>query len=400
MVARGAGRVLATALVGLLLAGCAHTVAGEASPAATSDATPTETPEAGPTEEPIDVIPAPDSESGRILEAHRIASVTSLVPITFPDRTEGCVPAGPFPQAADLEPDLFPAGTAAAVLDRWGFVAAWAQCNAVPGGGPGTVTMVAELSDPESARRAAEELAAAQAINGFGPATVPGLEEDPALLLTDAGDDLAQVFVPVGRMLAYAYHVAPAGQGLDDLTLLMTDQLTLLGAFEPTPQDDVAALPADPQGLAGLALDLPGQPTAGTGPYDFEGYLRLAIDPIRERELLSANGFAGFYSTQTEDGDRSYAVALYAFPDSARTNAVYTAFAELETAAYGGTRFTLPAVPAAPCFWSGADGFFYQRCYVGYGSYLASVDVVGLTAPDDVAVMNELLPAQQQLIGG
>ena len=44
------------------------------------------------------------------------------------------------------------------------------------------------------------------------------------------------------------------------------------------------------------------------------------------------------------------------------------------------------------------DGAFYQRCYVGFRTFLASVDVGGLTAPDDYARMNELLPAQRDLI--
>jgi hypothetical protein len=387
------------AALALLLTGCATTVQGTASPAetsapATTEATPTE-----PTEAPVDVTPAPPRGVGRVLEAHRIASATVLVPATFGDRTEGCAPSGPYAVADALEPDVFPAGTAAALLDRWGFVAAWAQCSAVPGGA-GTLVVVMELSDPESARRAAAELAEGQATGGFEPATVPGLEGDPALLLTEGGQDTVQAFVPVGRMLAYAFHVAAAGQGLDDVTRLMTDQLTLLGSFEPTPQAAVPALPPDPQGLAGLVLDPPGNPTPLSGPYDVEGYLRLAIDPFRERDLLTANGFSGFFIKQTEEGGRSYAVALYVFPDSARTNAVYDAFAQLETAAYGGTKFSLPAVPDAPCFHAGSEGAFYQRCYVGYGSYLVSVDVVGLTSADDVATMNQLLPAQQDLIDG
>jgi hypothetical protein len=43
---------------------------------------------------------------------------------------------------------------------------------------------------------------------------------------------------------------------------------------------------------------------------------------------------------------------------------------------------------------------FAQRCYVGYGSYLASIDIQGLTAADDYAQMNALLPQQRDLIDG
>lgn len=82
------------------------------------------------------------------------------------------------------------------------------------------------------------------------------------------------------------------------------------------------------------------------------------------------------------------------------TNTVYTAFAELEDAEFGGTPFQLPSIPEAPCFWFESGESYYQRCYVGYGSHLASVDVLGLGAPDDVAAMNRLLPAQRDLIDG
>jgi hypothetical protein len=259
--------------------------------------------------------------------------------------------------------------------------------------------MVMELSDPDSAEQAALELSAAQQGEGYEPTSVRGIPAD-VLVLEDGSDELVQVFVPVGRMVAYGFHQAASGQGAGEIARLMADQLALLETFEPTPQADVTNLPADPQGLAGLALTPPGALTAFSGPYDLDGYLRLAIDPIRERELLTANGFTGFFSRQSDDADRSYAVALYAFPDSARTNAVYEAFADLETEAYGGTPFDLPAIPEAPCFVFGSGDTFFQRCYVGYGSYLASVDVGGLTSADDVATMNELLPAQRDLIDG
>jgi hypothetical protein len=256
-----------------------------------------------------------------------------------------------------------------------------------------------ELSDPESAEQAALELTTSQEGEGYERTSVRGIPTD-VLVLEEGGEELLQVFVPVGRMVAYAFHRADPGTGAGQIARLMDDQIALLESFEPTPQADVPNLPVDPDGLAGYALVPPGEQTAFSGPYDFEGYLRLAIDPIRERELLTANGFAGFYSQQTSEGDRNYAVALYTFPDSARTNAVYEAFAQLETEAYGGTAFQLPAIPEAPCFSFASGDTFFQRCYVGYGRFLASVDVGGLTAADDVAAMNQLLPAQRDLIDG
>ncbi|MGY1670044.1 DUF7373 family lipoprotein [Geodermatophilus sp. SYSU D00710] len=395
------GRGTAVALVaGVLLAGCTSTVSGTATPLASAPPSTSEPPaETTPAQPPADVTPAPRPGVGTLVESHRIASVTSLVQVTFPERTDTCFPSGPWSNAAALDEAYFGTGTAGAVLDRWGFVTAWGQCNTDPADGRSTLTMVAELSDPESARRAAAELAEDQVAAGYAPVEVPGLDGE-VVLQEDGGEDLVQAFVPVGRMLAYAFHVTGAGRGPDEVGRLLTDQLGLLQGFAPTPQDQVPSLPVDPDGLQQLTLDPPGDPTDFSGPYDLEGYLRLAIDPVRERDLLTANGFRGFYSKQADEADLSYAVALYAFPSSEQTNTVYTAFAELEQAEFGGTPFTLPSIPEAPCFWfESADGF-YQRCYVGYGSHLASVDVLGLTAADDVAAMERLLPAQRDLIDG
>jgi hypothetical protein len=384
----------------VLLAGCTSTVSGTATALAT--APPTTEPAGEPTAPttpsgpPADVTPPPEPGVGTLLESHRIASVTSLVQTTFPARTDTCFPSGPWSDSGALDAAYFGSGSAGPILDRWGFVTAWGQCNSDPGDGRGTLTMVAELSDPESARQAAAELATDQA-GGYEPAEVPGLEGE-VLLQEGGGEDVVQAFVPVGRMLAYAYHTTGSGQGLDEVGRLMADQVGLLEGFAPTPQDQVPSLPTDPDGLQQVTLDPPGEFTEFSGPYDLEGYLRLAIDPARERDLLSGNGFRGFYSKQSAEGDLSYAVALYAFPSSTETNAVYTAFSELEEAEFGGTRFTLPSIPDAPCFWFESGESYYQRCYVGYGSYLASVDVLGLGASGDVAAMDRLLPAQRDLV--
>jgi hypothetical protein len=387
----------------LLLGGCTSSVVGSASPAATSPAPTTSappTPSAGPTptEEPVDVTPAPGSAAGRVLEAHRMASATVLPQLTFGDRTEPCLPSGPFPAAADLEAAAFPAGSAAEVLDRWGFVAAWAQCVQQADQGLATSAALIELSDPQSAARAAVDLADSLEGHGYEPATLEGV--DGRVLLAAGGEfHEALAFVPVGRLLVYAFHQGGGG-ALVDLRRLLDEQISLAESFEPTAQDDVASLPQDPMGLAGFALDPPGTPNAFTGPYDLDGYLRLSIDPVRERELLTANGFRGFYTKQSDEPDLSYAVALYVFPSREQTNAVYTTFARLEEAEFGGTPFTLPAIPAAPCFSFPSGNAFYQRCYVGYRTYLASVDVLGLASAGDVARMNELLPRQRDLIDG
>ncbi|WP_029433428.1 hypothetical protein [Blastococcus sp. URHD0036] len=393
-------RALAVAAAVAVLAGCTSTLDGTASPASTPEPTPEPSPSTSApqtTEPDIDVIPPPARGVGLLLEAHRIASVTALVETSFPDRTEPCFPSGPATTADGIEGTYFTRGTAADVLERWGFVTAWGQCNQTADGTYATLTLVMELSDPESAVQAAEELVAAQAIDGYEE--VPVATDGGALLLQDGADATVQAFVPVGRMVAYVFHEGPAAAAGDDIARVLGDQVGLLQGFTPTPQADVPALPTDPDGLQAMTLDPPGDFNDFSGPYDFEGYLRVAIDPARERQLLGANGFTGFYAKQSDEGDALYAVAVYRFGTVDQTNAVYNGFRELETTAFGGTPFVLPAIPAAPCFvFDAGDGAFYQRCYVGFRTFLASVDVGGLTAPDDYTRMNELLPAQRDLI--
>jgi hypothetical protein len=110
-----------------------------------------------------------------------------------------------------------------------------------------------------------------------------------------------------------------------------------------------------------------------------------------------------YYVTAGDDAF-SYSVSLYKFPGSAQTNVVYDGFSRLEETAFGGTRFKLPSIPDAPCFVFdasfGTTPSFYQRCYVGFGGYLASIDVGGLDSAGDTAKMNELLPKQRDLIKG
>ncbi|SEO67985.1 DUF7373 family lipoprotein [Trujillonella endophytica] len=393
--ARTAGLLLLTAV-----AGCTSTVEGTASPATTVEPTPTTSSAPAttePSEPPLDIIPPPPRGVGLLLEAHRIASVTALVETSFPDRTEACFPSGPSTSPDALESVYFTAGTAAGILEDYGFVTAWGQCNQTADGSSATLTLVMELSDPEAAARAANELVDAQAIDGFQ--VVPVETDGGALLLQEGDRATVQAFLPFGRTVAYVWHEGLASAAAADLTRLLADQEALLRNFTPTPQADVPNLPTDPDGLQAMTLDPPGDFNDFSGPYDFEGYLRIAIDPGRERELLGANGFAGFYAKQSDEGDALYAVAVYRFGSTEQTNAVYNGFRELETTAFGGTPFVLPAIPEAPCFvFDQGGGQFYQRCYVGFRTLLASVDVGGLTAADDYTRMNELLPAQRALI--
>jgi len=409
---RAAG-LASAAVAAVLLTGCTSTVEGTASPAATSGGSPSAGSSAPSSSAPPSgqVTPAPEVGPGTGAEARRIAAVTSLPATVARDRTGSCFPTGPFGSASGVDALYFGDGRVEQELDRWGFVAAWGTCGQ-DAGGNGTLVMVAEMSDPDSAAAAAEALTAISLDYGSGdqqPVDLPAIGVSGSLATggsdsAGAPTDTVDVWVPSGRMLVYTYLDAPSGTAPDLAVAQVQDQLTLLSGFRPTPQDQVPDLPTDPLGLGPFALTTPGDPTRYTGSYDLEGYLRLAIDPFVERDLLSANGFGGaFYrTTYDETASLDYAVSLYTFPTSAQTNAVYDGFAQLEATAFGGTAFVLPAIPEAPCFsfQSGIGGTFSQRCYVGYGSYLASLDIQGLAAADDYAQMNALLPQQRDLIDG
>jgi hypothetical protein len=377
----------ATALLAwLLLGGCVSTVQGTASPGE-----PRTTAASG----------AERAGEGRALEAHRIAAVTALVPAVFPDRTGPCpVFAGPFVTALALAESYFAYGTAADILDRRGFVAAWSECHSRVDDGSATVVAVIELSDPVSAALAAEEMVEGQARDGFEPVAVPGADL-PALVRPDSDSESAQGFVPIDRLLVFAYHDTDAGHGVSEIAQLMSDQRALLEPFRPTPEDDVPELPADPYDLADRLVDPHGEPTPVTGPYDLEGAVRLVLDPLGERAMLTAGGLIGLHVTQARDelsarADRLNSVFLYAFAEPAGARSFHDA--KVSSGAAQWTAVTLPDVPDATCFSFPAPVGFRQRCFLGSDRHVALLDTEGLDDPADVSTMTELARGQAALL--
>lgn len=388
---------LAAAVLGLaLLTACTSAVSGTPIPA---DAAPTAPPEAAAP----GVIPSPEpGTEGTTVEAHRLAAVATVVEPLVPNRPFSCYPYGPSDTAEEVESLYFSPGTVAPVLARAGFVVSWTQCQAASAQ-DATLIVLAEVSDPGTAQRVLPELVEATSDPDQRRITLPGGQPAGVTALGDR--ESVQSWAAVGRVVASVFHVSTSGDAVGEAGRVMADQVTLLGGFVPTPQDQLGSLTIDPLGIRGLVIELPGLLHRASGTYDLEGYLRLALDPTREREVLAANGFAGMYSrlTDPDAGGTGYAVSVFRFPDSARTNAVYTAFSELENAEFETTPFVLPSIPEAPCFHfasQSGDGTFSQRCYVGYGSHLASVDISNLASPDDIAEMDRLLPLQRDLIVG
>lgn len=385
------------AVLGLaLLTACTSTVSGTASPA---DAGATDPPGAAAP----GVIPSPEpGTEGTTVEAHRMAAVATLIAPLVPNRPFSCYPYGPSDTPEEVESTYFGPGTVAPVLARAGFVVSWTQCQAASAQ-DATIIVLAEVADPETAQRVLPELVAATSDPDQRIVTLPGGRPAGVTALGDRESVVA--WAAVGRVVASVFHVSASGDTVGEAGRLLDDQVALLGGFVPTPQDQLGSLTIDPRAIRDLVVELPGLLHRASGTYDLEGYLRLALDPTREREVLAANGFAGMYTriTDPDAGGTGYGVSVFRFPDSTRTNAVYTAFAELEGAEFETTPFVLPSIPEAPCFSFASrsgDGTFTQRCYVGYGSHLASVDVSNLASPDDIAEMDRLLPLQRDLIDG
>lgn len=421
------GLLLGSAVLALSTA-CSTTVVGVAAPAEPAGP-------AGPGPAPGSSAAVPFAGNGQSLESLRLSVATPLVEEHFPDRTESCSAQGGLTSAVEVELNFFGAGEededtgvgvdrVSDILNARGFVAAWGQCGLSAEGAPTTQITTVELADPAAAEAAVEELVTALGTPASQSSTTP--DGARVLVTPEGGQDVVQAFVASGRLLGYTLHSAPAGQGRTGIDGLVADHVELMDAFTPTPPDELGDLPSDPYGLAELTTRPPGRSLGHlTGSYDLEGYLRNALDPATKRDLLGTNGFVGMHLIATDANPLSYRVLVFAFPSSAQTNAVYAGFAESERARLAdATPFVLPAIPDAPCFRvpqqieppepdpldsldpsatpapTGPITVYVQRCYVGFGGYLAAVLIGGVAEPDDYTEMTRLLTAQRDLIDG
>ncbi len=381
----------------LALSACAGQIEGQGRPgeAAPTSAAPTT---ATPT-------PPPPVGVGTAVEAHRIAGGTLLIGRVLPDLADNCAPSGPYvdPDETEADAGLFVPGTAASVLRQYGFVAAWTYCR-TDGADRVTTLMVAEMSDPDSAAAAAEALRGTLAVARFEPTELADLPDAGALIREQDGAVDLQVVLPVDRMLAYAYHSdVGAEQARTNVTTVMTAQSDLLNGFQPTPQDRVPGLDPDPFDLERRVLDPPAPLTNLSGSFGLTSYLRVAISPDTEEQLLADNNFIGSYLKQSElQGGRSYQMVVYQFASLPEADAAYQGFKAIEEGEFDNrTTFIVPELPTTPCYYfplaEGSDQF-YQRCYVRVRGYLASVDIGGITDPADTAAIRMLLREQKTKI--
>lgn len=392
--------VVVALAVCLLLSACSSTVTGQGRPVEEPTSTPTTPSTANPT-------PAPPIGTGTVVESHRIAGATLLIGEVLPELGDSCNPSGPAVEAGDTETALalFPPGTGAQILTRYGFVAGWAYCRAAADVRTSTV-FVAEMSDPDSAAVAAAEIATALAVDGYEASELPDVPAARSVLREDTaaeggqGASTLQVLLPQDRMLVYLLHAdVNTEQAVANATEVLSQQVELLADFEPTPQVEIAALDPDPFGLAMRAADPPGSSlTNFSGSYDLDSYLRVAISPERERDVLVANGYVGTYVKQTDlESGRSYQAVVYEMGSKAEADVTFTEFRDIETEEFNGVRFTVPEDLTIPCFYfelEGTGGLYYQRCYTREGKYLGSIDVFGVADPFDIAEIRMLNTAQ------
>lgn len=382
---------------GLALTACSATIEGDGRPGE-ADATTAGPPPSTPT-------PAPPIGPGTLVEAHRLAGATLLVGQVLPELNDNCAPTGPYVDPAELESDtgLFVPGTAASILQQYGFVAAWSYCR-TDGADKATTMMVAELSDPTSAAAAVDALLASLAVGRFQPTELPEAPEARALIRDEAGDIDLHVLRAVGRMLVYAYHSeVDAEPARRNASAAIDAQAELLADFRPTPQADVPRLDPDPFDLAARVLDPPAPLTNLSGSYGLASYLRVSISPDTEERLLLDTNFVGTYLKQSvlQDG-LSYQMVVYQFASLPDADAAYQGFKAIEEGEFDNrTTFFVPELPTTPCYYfpaaAGSD-LLYQRCYVRVRGYLASVDVTGITDPADTAAIRALLREQRARI--
>jgi len=396
------GRALAASLGLILLTGCTTLVDGRASPAPLD--------ESGSAPTTADPMPAPEVGPGTIVEAHRIAGATVQPQFIFPELDNSCLPTLPIVRAEAVEFTIFVEGTAAATYTTYGFVAGWVSCRNQVDGPRSAIAFVAEMSDPDSAAVAAEELATSfEASSGAERIEIPGFENLPAVSsarVVDGEDQITvEVLQPVGRMLAYFYYTdLDLEQIQEDLGELLEEQRQLLGDFEPTPQDEIADLDPDPYDLARRTATPPGDPDLFTGSFDLPGYLHLAIDPQLEADLLPANGFVGLYNRSGSDEatGASYQFQTYEFGSQAEADAVFAEFTRIEQEEFTDrVMFTVPEDPTIPCFYipaTEAGGLIYQRCYSRVGPYLGLTDVFAVTDPADITAVRGYVQEQIRLM--
>ena len=394
---------LAALLGVIVLSGCTSVVTGQASPAPPAEQT------SGPTT--ADPTPAPEMGAGTIAEAHRIAGATVQPEFVFSELDNACLPTRPVISPESVEFTIFAEGTAAATYTTYGFVAGWVSCRNEVDGPRSSIALVAEMSDPDSAAVAAEELASGFVeINGSERLELPGFESLPAVSTADVvdGEDKVtiEVLQPVGRMLAYLYYTdSDLQRAQEDLAELLEEQRQLLGDFQPTPQDEIAELDPDPYDLARRTATPPGEPDLFTGSFDLPAYLHLSIDPRVEAELLPDNGFVGLYNRSSYDAatGADYQFQTYEFGSSAQADAVLAEFDRIEQQEFPDrVTFTVPEDPTVSCFYIPASqegGQVYQRCYSRVGRYLGLTDVSAVIDPADITAVSGYVQEQIRLMG-
>ncbi|WP_214406073.1 DUF7373 family lipoprotein [Pseudonocardia lacus] len=400
-VRRGARWGTAMAIGLVALAACAAPVPGRAMPVDVV-AVPV-----APGEPAPGVVPPPADFTGRLLESLRLAPVTPVVREVLPGSESGsCSPIGDLAEPGIVERSgNFPVGTVTPILQKYGYVAGWRSC-ATRGPFVATVVLSLEMADPAAARATATELAAASLQSGEQQTTV--LNGARAQLSDVDDEQYVQVWMPVGRVVSLVAHQAASAVALHEATRLAEIHARLLATFRPTPRTEVAALPADPLGLGSLTAPVPGDSAIGGGPYDLATTLHTVADPVADRALLTANGYTGSYRRSSVlrvvDRDVSYRVVLDAFAGPAQAEAVKARLVALEAAERGRGQFAVPVIPDATCYASdltleGASRYT-QRCFVSRAGFVATVEVDGLTAPDDVVAITGVLAAQVDLIDG
>jgi hypothetical protein len=296
---------LVTAL--MAVAGCTH---GNNHPAATSTTT-SAAPAPNPGNYPTKPHPMGASGSpaiGAVTEARRMGDNVILPYQVDPVLTKSGIREGPFTDLTMLaswfdKPIFEP-------LANHHFLAGFLASHST--GAPGTLGQPRDKELMNGVLRFASDTDASAAVADMAANSVvlqPLLPENPPRPTTRVtvarhpetaafahsepyGGAIEQAYTAHGPYVLVQWATTAAGpQPTNDLIATALDQqLPLIDAFVPTPEDQLAALPRDPSGVFAHTLPPDKDPAHAPGDYGPHATLTFMMDPARDQKLFETTG--------------------------------------------------------------------------------------------------------------
>lgn len=301
-----------------------------------------------------------DREDSGLLEAHRLgAFVVGPWQVEGPLRARGDITqtsvTGPIPSAEQLGRQQIFADPLPAIASEHGFLAGFSSYRvSVPESGPlrGLQNTVLRFPDPVTAAAAAAQMAAANPppVGTTGVPTSIDFHPDALATRYQIGEQAfsAQSFSAHGSYVLYQKATATS-EFLSATPELMisedlTSQLRMIDQFDPTPPDQLSALPKDPSGqlLAKALWSQDNRAPFVIGVWKPKAWVHFEDDPVEATALFGdaevemvAQRLATVYQTRST---RGAARIVERFAEDMRTTPGVTNIGEV------------PGLPGAKCF--------------------------------------------------